>query len=113
MSIKYVLHFSNGIRIASVIYYWSADSSYLFTGRFFRIAPRKIKFKRWHQHKSTQHRLFNPSHLRRYVNSYWRNTLRLIAQFTSVNIYWKEAETKVSSICYRVPYMAYSFQVWT
>jgi hypothetical protein len=33
MSIKYVLHFSNGIRIASVIY-WSADSSYLFTGRF-------------------------------------------------------------------------------
>jgi hypothetical protein len=34
MSIKYVLQFSNGIRIASVIYYWSADSSYLFTCRF-------------------------------------------------------------------------------
>jgi len=34
MSINYVSHFSNGIRIASVIYYWSADSSYLFTGPF-------------------------------------------------------------------------------
>jgi len=34
MSIKYVSHFRNGIRIASVIYYWSADSSYLFTGLF-------------------------------------------------------------------------------
>jgi hypothetical protein len=34
MSIKYVSHFRNGIRIASVIYYWSADSSYLFTGPF-------------------------------------------------------------------------------
>jgi hypothetical protein len=69
---------------------------------FFRIAPRKMKFGRY-QHKSTQHRLFNPFKLRRYVNCDCRNTLRFIAQFTSVNTTWNEAESKVSSIGYRVP----------
>lgn len=34
ISVKYVSLFSNGIRIASLMYYWSAYSSYLFTGRF-------------------------------------------------------------------------------
>jgi len=34
MRVKYVSLFSNGIRIASIIYYWSTDSSYLFTDRF-------------------------------------------------------------------------------
>jgi len=101
MSIKYVSHFSNGIRIASVIYYSSADFLFIYWP-FFRIAPRKMKLKRWHQHKSTQHRLFNPFQLRRYVNCDCRNTLRLTAQFTSVNTIWKEAESKVSSIGYLV-----------
>lgn len=34
ISVKYVSLFSNEIRIASLMYYWSAYSSYLFTGRF-------------------------------------------------------------------------------
>jgi len=72
----------------------------------FGIAPRKMKFQRWHEHKSTQHRLFNAFQLRHYVNCDCRNTLRLIAQFTSVNITWQKAESKVSSIGYGVPCMA-------
>jgi len=57
--------------------------------------------------------------LRRYVNCDCRNTLRLIAQFTSVNTTWKETESKVSSIDYRVPCMAlwsyatFPLQVWS